>query len=91
MNRTKLPIRKRLGDVPQFSRSVDAAVAEAPVRKTKKAVKFDSPQGSGLKPFQKPQSKVTEKHGGKQPQISQFLRPFTTPKRKFVDAISDSG
>ncbi|KAL8148246.1 hypothetical protein AgCh_005562 [Apium graveolens] len=28
MNRTKLPIRKRLGDVPQFSRSIDAAVAE---------------------------------------------------------------
>ncbi|KAL8091982.1 hypothetical protein AgCh_034315 [Apium graveolens] len=28
MNRTKLPIRKRLGDVPQFSRSTDAAIAE---------------------------------------------------------------
>ncbi|KAL8109008.1 hypothetical protein AgCh_025197 [Apium graveolens] len=28
MNRTKLPIHKRLGDVPQFSRSIDAAVAE---------------------------------------------------------------
>ncbi|KAL8115624.1 hypothetical protein AgCh_022214 [Apium graveolens] len=28
MNRTKLPIRKRLGDVPQFTRSIDAAVAE---------------------------------------------------------------
>ncbi|KAL8089189.1 hypothetical protein AgCh_038826 [Apium graveolens] len=28
MNKTKLPIRKRLGNVPQFSGSVDAAVAE---------------------------------------------------------------
>ncbi|KAL8109085.1 hypothetical protein AgCh_025252 [Apium graveolens] len=28
MNRTKLPIRKRLENVPQFSGSVDAAVAE---------------------------------------------------------------
>ncbi|KAL8148084.1 hypothetical protein AgCh_005429 [Apium graveolens] len=28
MNRTKVLIRKRLGDVPQFSRSIDAAVAE---------------------------------------------------------------
>ena len=28
MNRTKLPIRKRLVNVPQFSGSVDAAVAE---------------------------------------------------------------
>ncbi|KAL8135612.1 hypothetical protein AgCh_010301 [Apium graveolens] len=28
MNKTNLPIRKRLGDVPQFSRSIDAAVAE---------------------------------------------------------------
>ncbi|KAL8125801.1 hypothetical protein AgCh_013184 [Apium graveolens] len=28
MDRTKLPIRKRLGDVPQFSRSIDAVVAE---------------------------------------------------------------
>ncbi|KAL8103415.1 hypothetical protein AgCh_027837 [Apium graveolens] len=32
MNRTKLPIRKRLGDVPQFSRSTDAAIAEMPRR-----------------------------------------------------------
>ncbi|KAL8091596.1 hypothetical protein AgCh_034011 [Apium graveolens] len=32
MNRTKLPIRKRLGDVPQFSRSTDAAIAEMPKR-----------------------------------------------------------
>ncbi|KAL8103458.1 hypothetical protein AgCh_027878 [Apium graveolens] len=29
MNRTKLPIRKRLGDVPQFSISTDAAIAES--------------------------------------------------------------
>ncbi|KAL8105541.1 hypothetical protein AgCh_029360 [Apium graveolens] len=28
MNRTKLPIHKRLGNVPQFSGGVDAAVAE---------------------------------------------------------------
>ncbi|KAL8156357.1 hypothetical protein AgCh_001451 [Apium graveolens] len=28
MNKTKLPIRKRLENVPQFSGSVDAAVAE---------------------------------------------------------------
>ncbi|KAL8133861.1 hypothetical protein AgCh_009068 [Apium graveolens] len=28
MNRTKLPIRKRLENVPQSSESVDAAVAE---------------------------------------------------------------
>ena len=28
MNRTKRPIRKRLGNIPQFSGGVDAAVAE---------------------------------------------------------------
>ncbi|KAL8113859.1 hypothetical protein AgCh_020953 [Apium graveolens] len=28
MNRTKLPIRERIGNVPQFSIGVDAAVAE---------------------------------------------------------------
>ncbi|KAL8091410.1 hypothetical protein AgCh_033864 [Apium graveolens] len=33
MNKTKLPIRKRLENVPQFSGSVDAAVAE-PIRRT---------------------------------------------------------
>ncbi|KAL8121400.1 hypothetical protein AgCh_018219 [Apium graveolens] len=33
MNMTKLPIRKRLGNVPQFSGSVDAAVAEAKEKK----------------------------------------------------------
>ncbi|KAL8156015.1 hypothetical protein AgCh_001181 [Apium graveolens] len=49
MNRTKLPIRKRLENVPQFSGSDDAAVAEVP----QSTLAFDTNDIYGLRLFLK--------------------------------------